>query len=107
MSDQNFSKIFTAHKVEFPDEGFSERVIRRLPERKNMLPQIVMIVFVLIGLVLTFAIQGFTPILEQINSLVVSISQLQIPTASSVIVYLGVLSMIGIIGYSVAQADAG
>ena len=107
MNDKDFSEIFTAHKVEFPDEGFSERVIRRLPERKNMLPQMIMTVFVMTGLVLTFAIQGITPMLEQINSLVVSISKLQIPSASSVIVYIGVLGMIGVIGYSVAQADAG
>jgi len=107
MNDQDFSKIFTAHKVEFPDEGFSERIIKRLPERKSMLPQMIMAVFVMIGLVLTFAIQGFTPLLEQINSLVIAISKLQIPSASSVIVYIGVLSMTGIIGYSVAQADAG
>ena len=106
MNDQDFSEIFTAHKVEFPDEGFSERVIRRLPERKSMLPQMIMTVSVMTGLVLTFAIQGIT-MLKQINSLVISISKLQIPSASSIIVYIGALVMIGVIGYSVAQADAG
>ena len=106
MNDQDFSEIFTVHKVEFPDEGFSERVIRRLPERKSMLPQMIMTVSVMTGLVLTFAIQGIT-MLKQINSLVISISKLQIPSASSIIVYIGALVMIGVIGYSVAQADAG
>ena len=95
------------HKFEFPNEGFSERVIRCLPERKSMLPQMIMAVFVIIGLILIFAIQGFTPILEQTSSLVIAISQLQIPTASSIMVYFGTLSMIGIIAYSVTHADAG
>jgi hypothetical protein len=100
--------IFEAHKVEFPDDGFSERVIRQLPERKSILPQVVMAAFVMIGLVLTFAVQGgFMPALEQINSLVNSISRMQIPTASAVITYISALAMIGVIGYSVAQADAG
>jgi hypothetical protein len=108
MGDKDFSKIFLAHKVEFPDDGFSERVIRRLPERRSILPQVVMATFVMIGLVLTFVIQGgFTPILEQISSLFNSVSRLQIPTASAVITYLVALAMIGVIGYSVAQADAG
>ena len=105
MNDQDFKKIFSAHRVDIPDDGFSERVIRQLPERKSLLPQTVMVVFVMIGLALTFAIQGVTPMLEQINSLITSISHLQIPSPGSIITYIGALALTGIIGYSVAQAD--
>ena len=107
MNDQNFKRIFAAHRIDVADEGFSERLIRRLPERKNMLPQMVMTVFVAIGLALTFAIQGVSPLLEQIDSLIVSISQLQAPSPGAVIAYLSALSLMGIISYSVVQADAG
>ena len=105
-TDQDFKKIFTAHRVDIPDEGFSERVIRQLPQRKSILPQVVMAVFVMLGVAFTFAIQGVTPLLEQINSLITSISQLQAPSPSSMIAYICVLTMIGTIGFSVARADA-
>jgi protein-S-isoprenylcysteine O-methyltransferase Ste14 len=107
MNDLDFKKIFVAHRVDVSDEGFSERVIRQLPERKSIVPQAVMVVFVMIGLTLTFAIQGVTPLLEQINSLITSISHLQAPSPSAVITYICSLAIIGIIGYSVARADAG
>ena len=100
-------EIFETHRVDIPDDGFSERVIRRLPERKSMLPQIVMVVFIMIGIALTYAIQGVTNILEQINSLMTSISHLQMPSPISVMTYIGVLGLMGIIGYAAAQADAG
>ena len=107
MNDQDFKKIFTAHKTDVPDNGFSEHVVRQLPERKNRLSQIIMAVFTLIGLILFFVIQGITPLLEQINHLIVSISHLQAPSPSSVITYISLLATIGIVGYSVMQVDAG
>jgi len=103
----DFKKIFVAHRVDVPDEGFSERVVRQLPKRSSMLPQIVMAVFIMLGLALTFAFQGVTPLIEQINSLITSISRLQAPSPIAVITYLGVLGLTGIIGYSVAQASEG
>ena len=107
MNDKEFRKIFVAHRVDIPDDGFSERVIRQLPERKSILPQIVMVVFTVIGLSLTFTIQGVAPILEQINSLITSVSHLQIPSPGAIITYISALALTGIIGFSVAQADAG
>ena len=107
MNEQDFKKLFIDHRVNFPDDGFTERVIRQLPERKSTLPQIVMVIFAMIGLGLTFAIQGVTPILEQINSLITSVSHLQIPSPGAIITYISALVLTGIIGFSVAQADAG
>ena len=104
---QDLRKAFETHRVDVPDEGFSERVIRQLPERKSMLPQIVMVVFTMAGLALTFAIQGVMPLIEQINSLIYSISNLQAPSPGSVIAYIGTLGLVGFIGYAVAQADTG
>ena len=107
MNEQDFSKIFLDNKHEFSDDGFSERVVSRLPKRKSMLPQIIMVAFVAIGLVLMFALRAFSLILEQINSLVASISQLQIPSASAIITYFGLLGLIGLTGYAIAHSDAG
>jgi len=101
MNEQELRKIFTAHKVNVPDKGFSERVIKQLPERNSILPQVVMTVFIMIGFTIMFAIQGVAPLLDQINSLITSISHLQAPSPSSVITYLGLLTMAGVIGYAV------
>ena len=106
MNDQDFKKIFTKHKIDIPDKGFSERIVRQLPERSSMLPQIVILVFTIIGLIITFVITGITPLVEQINDLITSINNLQIPSLSSVFTYLGLLTMIGVICYSLLYADA-
>ena len=93
--------------VDIPDEGFTERIIRQLPERKSIIPQVIVIFFSTLGLAITLAIHGITPLLEQLNSLFTSISLLQAPSPVSVITYLGVMFSTGIIGYAVYQADAG
>ena len=105
MNDKSFKKIFIAHKVNVPDNGFSERVIRRLPKRNNVLPQIIMVTFIVIGLAFIFAIHGFANILEQINSMLVSVSQLQVPSLSSIILCICVLALTVFIGFSVAQVN--
>ena len=105
MNDKDFKEIFADHKADIPDNGFSKRVSNQLPERKNILPQIVMAVFIMIGLVLVFVLQGFTPVLDQINNLAISISLAQIPSPASITAYLGVLTLLGIIGYSITQAE--
>ena len=107
MNEQDFKKIFENHRVDIPDEGFSERVIRRLPERKNILPQIVMVFFIMLGLGLTAAIQGVVSILEQISSLITSITHLQAPSPTALITCFGALGLVGIIGFAMAQVDAG
>ena len=105
MDDRDLKKIFSEHKVDVPNDGFSKHIITQLPERRNMLPQIVMAAFILMGLALTLAIQDIQPLIEQIDYLVTSISHLQIPSLVSVVTYFGILALLGIIGYSVAQAD--
>ena len=107
MNDKHLKKVFIAHKIDVLDEDFSERIIKQLPERKNILPQIVMVTCILIGLTLTFAIQGIFPVLEQINSLVNSITLMRLPSISSIFTYFATLALIGFIAYSAATADAG
>jgi hypothetical protein len=103
MKDQDLKKIFATKKVDIPDEGFSERVVRQLPERKNLLPQIVMIMVILFGFGFVFAIQDVRFLLEQIVSLITSITQFQTPSPGAVITYLSLLIVTGTIGYSVVQ----
>ena len=106
MNEQDLKKIFAANKIDIPDNGFSERIVRQLPERTKLLPQIVMTVFITIGLVLTFAIQGLAPLLNQIDSLITSIIHLQPPSPISVITYISLLGLVGTIGFAAAQVAA-
>jgi len=106
MKNEELKKLFGTQKTNIPDDGFSERVVRRLPERKSLLPQIIMITFIMIGLMITFAMPGFaTSVVEQINSLVISISHSQIPSATSIVTYLGMLALLNTIGYSMARVS--
>jgi hypothetical protein len=100
MDEKDIKKIFTTNRVDVPDEGFSERITGQLPARKSMLYQIIMVVSIMLGLVLVFAIQGFNTVPEQIYNLIISISHSQMPSPSSMITYIIVLAMTGIIGYS-------
>jgi hypothetical protein len=88
---------------DFPDNGFSKRIFRQLPERKSLIPQIIMVASVVIGLGIVFSIRGFVPVMEQILSLVTSVSCLQMPSSGSIVTYIGLLTMTGTIGYSVMQ----
>ena len=106
MKDQDFNNIFIKHKIEIPDKGFSDRVIKKLPERKSLLPKFIMLASIIIGLVMFFLIIEIAPLVEQINNLVASISKLQIPSLSSVFTSIGLLSILGIISFSLLYADA-
>jgi hypothetical protein len=106
MNEQNLKEIFSTHKVDMPNDGFSRRIITHLPERKSILPQVVMISFIVVGMILTFAVQGIDSVLNNINSLVFLISRMQIPSAISVITILGILSLTGLIAHSILQVEA-
>jgi len=104
MNDKDLNKLFKSHKTDIPDEGFSERVVRHLPKRRSILPEIIMPVFIMIGLILTFLVPGFTAlVLEQINSLITSINHSQMPSIGSIAVYFTLLALLSTIGYSVAR----
>jgi hypothetical protein len=105
MNDNELKKFFEAQKIVIKDDEFSELIINQLPVRKSILPQIVMITFILIGISLIFIIQDFAPVLEQIDSLVNSIINTQIPSLTSIFTYISALALVGFIGFSVSQVD--
>jgi len=103
MNDQDIKKIFKAHSVEFSNEGFSERIAGLLPERKSILPQIIIMTSIVISLGLIIAMQGFSAMAQQFHSLVSAISRMQIPSITSVITYLCIVAMTGVISYSIEK----
>ncbi|MCL1973289.1 MAG: DUF5056 domain-containing protein [Bacteroidetes bacterium] len=107
MHEHDLKKLFDPLKTAIPDQGFSEEVVQRLPKRKNLLPQIVLIVFILLGLILTIGIQGVTNIHEQIVGLSKSIGQMQAPSSIAIITYLGLFLWTVTTGYALTRAVEG
>ncbi len=106
ISDQDIRKIFEAHKSDFPDNGFSEQLINRLPPRTSPLPQMVMILCVIVGLGLTVGIVGINTIFDRLIDLVTAVGNLKIPSALSVATYFGVMSVFGLIGYTMVRTSS-
>ncbi|MCL2413804.1 MAG: DUF5056 domain-containing protein [Bacteroidales bacterium] len=104
MNDKDLKKLFTSHKTDIPDEGFSERVVQRLPQRTNILSQVIMITFIFIGFALVFVLQGFAPIFEQINQLVGSIRHMEISSIIAIVISMIIWTfLLGTVGFSVAS----
>lgn len=103
--DKELYDLFKSHKSDIPDKDFSDRVIKALPKRKNMAPQIIMLVSTLTGLVLSILFQGFVPFINLIKDLVFSILNLQIPSLQSVMAYL-ICTMASLaIGFGIYKTD--
>ena len=103
MNDKDLKTLFVSHKVDNPDDGFSERVVRRLPQRTNILSQVIMITFISIGFVLVFVLQGFAPIFEQISQLGTSMREMEISSIVAVATSLIIWTfLLGTVGFSVA-----
>jgi hypothetical protein len=105
MNNQECKQLFEAHRSDLPDDGFTRKVVNRLPQRKSLLPQAVMLLCVFIGFALTFAIQGVTPIIEHLYALILAVSQLQIPPVASIATWLSGVAMLGLTGFAVATAE--
>jgi len=105
MDEKEIREVFASKKINFPDDGFTEQLTKRLPERNGALPQIIMIVFITAGFALTLTIQGVTTLIEQLASLVLSISQLSIPSPSAILAYTIVLVLTGMTGFALTLTD--
>lgn len=60
---------FDTLKVELPDNGFSERIVRMLPERSPVLPQIIVGFCSLVGVALAFLLVGAAELTERMVAL--------------------------------------
>lgn len=105
MNDRELRKIFTDRKAEVQDDGFTERVLGRLPERPSRFPQLVMAVCITIGVALIFAFVDFASMAKQFEILAASIARTEMPPPGAVAVYLGVSVVAGMIGYSLSRVE--
>jgi hypothetical protein len=85
MNDNDLKQIFKASRNEIPDNGFTEKLKKRLPPRPSFAPQILMSICVMAGLLFIFMIQDVNTFAYNIFEFVSSLSQLQPPSFVSLV----------------------
>lgn len=79
MMESNDDKLlrdfFATEKKEIADNGFSRRVMRRLPSRINRLMQIWAVFVSLVALLLFFAVDGLQAVVSTLRDVFVSMVQ--------------------------------
>lgn len=104
MNEKELRKIFTDHKKEVSDDGFTRRTVSALPERPALLPRWVTGLCVAAALASLWFVFTTAPVTEQLRLLVDSIARLKMPSTFSVAVYVGILTLLGAVGYSLVEA---
>jgi len=99
--DKELYNFFKSGKKDIADKGFSQDVMRKLPQRMNILPYLIIVICAVSGLLLTVSIVGADTFTQQINSLAISLSRMQIPSLSSITAYIAGLISIGTISFAV------
>lgn len=73
MTDNNddilVKKFFSENRIEVPDNGFSKRVMRRLPDRTRRISRLWTVVCVVIGLLIFIRNKGFTVLVSCFDSI--------------------------------------
>lgn len=90
MTDNNddvlVKKFFSENRIDVPDDGFSRRVMRRLPDRTRRISRLWTAVCVVIGLLIFFRNKGFSVLVSCFDG----ISHLLLPVAMVLILLWGV-----------------
>ncbi|MDR0756333.1 MAG: DUF5056 domain-containing protein [Tannerella sp.] len=105
INDSDLKRIFEMCRHEIADDGFSRRLRDALPPRPSYMPQIVMCICAMAGIMLVFTILGFESIADNILGIVESLSRQEWPSAAAVSMWLGIVCCTGIVGYAVAAAE--
>lgn len=102
--DKELYHLFKSIKEEIPDKGFSRKVMNRLPKRSMILPFMIILICSIVGLTLTISISGIYPFMEQIFNFTLSLSQIEIPSTSSITAYIVGLILLGTTSFAIYQA---
>jgi len=97
-SDKELKKLFKNAGKEIPDQGFTRRVMRSLPQEKHSASRWIVWAFATIGVLtasFTGALSVFTNTLATFGH---NIAHLQKPEAPTAIIYL--MTIIAIVGYT-------
>lgn len=105
LNDKELNRYIKSGKTDVADNGFSERVTRRLPGRSSVLPRIIIIACLSAGLAAMIFTHGITPFFEQFRDFAIAIGNMQMPPVSSIVVYFTSLVIVGSIGFAVYKTE--
>ncbi|MDR1454410.1 MAG: DUF5056 domain-containing protein [Tannerella sp.] len=100
LNDKELEHFFKTGKTEIPDNGFSKKVIKRLPEKTGIFPQIIIACFAVAGAVAAVAIQGLPFFTESLEQMIMTVSQAETSPFSALIPYSASLLILGSVGYA-------
>jgi hypothetical protein len=86
--------LFSVCRFDMPDAGFSDAVKRRLPPRRSLVPQMIMVTFMLAGALLCVYAVGLHTIADNLHTFTLSVSRVEIPPMPSVATYLVLLAFL-------------
>jgi hypothetical protein len=104
-NDKDLERLFKECRNEIPDNGFTENLKDRLPQRPSFLPQIVMCICILVGMAFVFMIHSFETIVDNTYKFVLAVSQLQCPPIDLTLTCLGVLFCVCTIAYAMVTTE--
>ncbi len=105
MNDVQIKGLFRSQKTEVADNGFSRRIVARLPRRGNMMPQVIVALFSLAGVAAIVAITGVKPLEELWKGVLLSFPGVSL-TGTMMSTYLFTVAAVTIIGLSIRKAAA-
>lgn len=96
--DKIIRQFMHAHKHEIEDNGFSRRVIRRLPERGKRMPDVLTAVCTVLCCILFYVFNGFGFLLRAVTEIIASQSLHLAANANlpALLIAAGVLAIVGI-----------
>lgn len=104
QNDKEFKQLFKSKQQEISDEGFSENVINRLPEKVRIWPQMVVVCFAIVGIMLMIAIQG-EDFFKELNTASMSIEQMNEGLYSYFLLCFVGMLLSGSVGYAIYKSD--
>jgi hypothetical protein len=99
-NDKELYDFFKSNKADFQDDGFSKRVMKQLPKRYSILPQMIILFCAFLVTVSVIALQG-APLIEQLNEMAASLNNLQPPSNFVMAIYVFELILFAIAGFAI------
>jgi polyferredoxin len=92
--DDTLHAYFKKHKTETADDGFSRKIINKLP----LMPKYTWILYIayFMGLVVFFALNPFYSFITQVMDFVTKISFFHAPSTVSIVAFLSVCFLFGL-----------
>lgn len=98
-------KFFDENKIEIPDNGFSRRVMRRLPDRMRRLNRIWTAVCIALGVIMCVKFNWIASLSTQVRSIADTVMSNHVIAGNPILLLFGLLFIIFLGGYNLIAAE--